>query len=125
MRPKTICRYPGCGRAQEASYCTEHEKKARAHYPTRPSEHANLYNYGWTKIRRVFLMQHPICKRCEDKGRLTPATVVDHIVPHKGDTALFYDPANFQPLCASCHAIKTNKEDGGFGNPIRAGGAKK
>ncbi|WP_345799048.1 HNH endonuclease [Agrobacterium pusense] len=27
----------------------------------------------------------------------------DHIEPHKGDEALFYDPSNLQSLCAPCH----------------------
>ena len=38
---------------------------------------------------------------------LTPATVVDHIVPHRGDHALFWDEQNWQPLCKSCHDKKT------------------
>ena len=31
------------------------------------------------------------------------ATVVDHIVPHKGDEARFHDLNNLQSLCATCH----------------------
>ena len=48
------------------------------------------------------------------QGRRTPATVVDHIVPHKGDKKLFWDSGNWQPLCGPCHSRKTAKEDGGF-----------
>jgi 5-methylcytosine-specific restriction enzyme A len=32
-----------------------------------------------------------------------PATVVDHIEPHRGDTGRFWDKANHQPLCKPCH----------------------
>jgi shikimate kinase len=32
------------------------------------------------------------------------ATVVDHIKPHRGDQALFWDKNNWQPLCTHCHA---------------------
>jgi len=32
-----------------------------------------------------------------------PATVVDHIIPHRGDEALFNDRNNLQSLCAPCH----------------------
>ncbi|WP_223866012.1 HNH endonuclease [Salipiger aestuarii] len=32
-----------------------------------------------------------------------PATVVDHIQPHKGDKALFWDRNNWQPICKHCH----------------------
>lgn len=29
--------------------------------------------------------------------------MVDHIVPHKGDEALFFDSGNLQSLCKPCH----------------------
>ncbi|MEZ0212451.1 MAG: hypothetical protein ACAH27_05805 [Xanthobacteraceae bacterium] len=32
-----------------------------------------------------------------------PATVVDHITPHKGDEDLFFRRANLQPLCKRHH----------------------
>ena len=32
-----------------------------------------------------------------------PATVVDHIAPHKGDPALFYNYSNTQSLCVGHH----------------------
>ncbi|MEG0049160.1 MAG: HNH endonuclease signature motif containing protein [Clostridia bacterium] len=40
-------------------------------------------------------------------GRLTFATVVDHIVPHRGDGELFWHKENWQPLCKDCHDWKT------------------
>ena len=48
---------------------------------------------------------------CEKRGKLTPATVVDHIVPHRGDRKLFWDEKNWQPLCKRCHDTKTLTED--------------
>ena len=41
------------------------------------------------------------------QGNLTPATVVDHIIPHRGDMKLFWDESNWQALCESCHNHKT------------------
>ena len=38
-------------------------------------------------------------------------TVVDHIVPHRGDQKLFWDKSNWQPLCKACHDRKTWRED--------------
>ena len=43
------------------------------------------------------------------EGKLTPATVVDHIVPHRGDPRLFWDEKNWQPLCKECHDRKTGQ----------------
>ena len=39
----------------------------------------------------------------EAEGKVRPASVVDHITPHKGDQALFWDEANWQSLCAPHH----------------------
>jgi 5-methylcytosine-specific restriction protein A len=46
-------------------------------------------------------------------NKVTAATVVDHVIPHKGDKALFWDESNWQPMCAPCHSSKTVKEDMG------------
>jgi 5-methylcytosine-specific restriction endonuclease McrA len=45
---------------------------------------------------------------CERLGRLTPATVVDHIRRHAGHAdPLFWDTGNLQSLCKPCHdAVK-------------------
>lgn len=40
---------------------------------------------------------------CAAEGRITAANVVDHIAPHRGDPALFWDQANWQPLCKLHH----------------------
>lgn len=54
---------------------------------------------------------------CQAQGKLTPATVVDHIKPHKGDSALFWDTGNWQGLCTHHHnstkqAIEKGKGQG-------------
>jgi 5-methylcytosine-specific restriction endonuclease McrA len=68
----------------------------------------------WRKARAWYLYQHPLCALCERVGKDTPATVVDHIKPHCGDPALFWDASNWQPLCASCHSgIKRIQEHHG------------
>lgn len=46
-------------------------------------------------------------------GRLTPATIVDHIRPHKGDPALFWDPANHDSLCTPHHDATKQREEHG------------
>ncbi len=41
------------------------------------------------------------------ENKLTPATVVDHIIPHRGDQKLFWDENNWQGLCEHHHNTKT------------------
>lgn len=72
------------------------------------------YTYRWQKARRLFLLEHPLCRFCQREGRLKPATIVDHITPHRGDEELFWDESNWQALCKPCHdAIKQRMEKSG------------
>jgi 5-methylcytosine-specific restriction protein A len=76
----------------------------------RPSAARRGYGPRWRRARTVFLARHPLCVRCQAKGRLEPSTVVDHIVPHRGDQKLFWDESNWQGLCKLCHDAKTARE---------------
>lgn len=77
------------------------------------------YGYRWQQARDIFLRANPLCRMCEQAGALVAATVVDHIVPHKGDPALFWDQDNnWQPLCATHHSASKQAEDKRGGGPI-------
>lgn len=65
------------------------------------------YGYRWQKERADYLRLYPLCRECERSGFVKAATVVDHIEPHRGDQALFWDRTNWQPLCGPCHTAKT------------------
>jgi len=69
------------------------------------------YTYAWQKARAAFLVRYPLCAQCERMGRTTVATVVDHVTPHRGDRALFWDSGNWQSLCASCHSGWKQREE--------------
>lgn len=68
------------------------------------------YGRAWQKARLVFLSDHRFCESHKSWGVLEPATVVDHIEPHRGDYDLFWDTGNWQALCAKCHNRKTGRE---------------
>ena len=108
------CTWAGCAAlVSQGSRCAEHKRKAEHE---RGSAHERGYTSAWTKARAAYLASHPLCARCQRDGRVTAAGVVDHIVPHRGDKALFWDSdGNWQPLCKPCHDRKTATEDGGFG----------
>lgn len=85
----------------------------------RKTAHQRGYGYRWRKERLHFLDQNPLCKFCEDEGKVTAATVVDHITPHKGDEILFWDVDNWQPLCEQCHnSTKALIENGKDMRPV-------
>ena len=80
---------------------------------TKDRAHAAERGYGakWQRERRKFLESNPFCVKCYEEGHITMATVVDHIVPHRGDRKLFWDRSNWQPLCEHHHNVKTMTED--------------
>lgn len=69
------------------------------------------YNYKWQQAREGFLRKHPLCVYCERNGMVTAATVVDHIIPHRGDMKLFWISDNWQSLCSTCHSSVKAKEE--------------
>jgi 5-methylcytosine-specific restriction protein A len=84
----------------------------------RGSPTARGYDYEWTKARKQFLVENPVCScgpSCCPKGCGQQATVVDHMIPHKGNMKLFWNQANWQPRAKECHDRKTATTDGGFG----------
>lgn len=88
----------------------------------RGSRHERGYDSRWDKARLTYLRHHPLCVHCERDGRTEAATVVDHIIPHRGDKKMFWDKTNWQPLCKRHHDVKTASEDGGFGNRHQSSG---
>jgi 5-methylcytosine-specific restriction protein A len=60
--------------------------------------------------RARWLQMHPLCVECERAGKVTAATVPDHIVAlvNGGEDT----EANLQSLCEECHRIKTARDLG-------------
>ncbi len=106
-KPRRPCRYPGCpGFAEQGQvFCKDHIMWSGDRL--RGGADARGYNAEWRKARAAYLRRHPLCVECQKEGKLTPATVVDHIIPHRGDSKLFWDESNWQSLCKGCHDRKT------------------
>ena len=118
--PKRKCIEPGCTRWAEpgSPRCRDHAREFSRR--DRQRQFADLYNTGvWRRMRARQLRDFPLCAECIRHGKVTAATEVDHITPHKGDAKLFFDKRNLQSLCKRCHSAKTAREDGGFGNVLR------
>lgn len=77
------------------------------------------YGGRWQRERKRFLRSHPLCAMCERDGRVELATVVDHIIPHKGNDTLMWDEGNWQALCTTHHNGEKQRIDKG-GRPTRA-----
>jgi 5-methylcytosine-specific restriction protein A len=118
-RPKSICRQPGCGAVIDSpGWCKIHAKvKQQQDAKERGTAQERGYTSRWSKARTTFLRKNPLCENCRIGGRVVPASVVDHIIPHKlkeaidsGDEQritqarqIFWNSDNWASLCKPCH----------------------
>lgn len=113
--PKHPCATSGCGNLVErgrarCDSCTSKRELADAEVRGTATERG--YDHRWQAARARYLTEHPLCVVCQAAGRVTPARVVDHVIPHRGNEQLFWDESNWQALCDftspyNCHGRKT------------------
>lgn len=102
-----ICHKAGCGALTYDRFCEAHRLEYQRKFRrARGSSADQGYGWRWEKYSKRYRQQHPLCVYCKRQGILTPAEVVDHIVPHRKDDVLKWDPHNHQALCKVCHDHK-------------------
>jgi hypothetical protein len=86
--------------------------------PHPPSEWRSWYQLQSWRKRRVYQLKiEPLCRRCRELGRTTPALVADHVTPHKGDWNAFV-LGELQSLCAECHQRKLVDQTRGYRSDV-------
>jgi 5-methylcytosine-specific restriction protein A len=116
--PQHPCGFPGCPILVDSIHrrCERHRTQERREIDqNRGSAARRGYDSRWRAARKRYFAIHPLCVECQRMGRLSAATIVDHIVPHKGDPNLFWNQSNWQALCRRCHNRKTATHDGRWG----------
>lgn len=126
--PLRPCLETGCPERVKRGRCDKHEAEHRqAIDRARGGASDRGYGWKWHQRRSAFLVRFPLCGMrqgdalrdrltdCQREGRATPATMVDHLIPHKGDRALFWDQRNWCASCGTCNRTKAVKEEGRFG----------
>lgn len=109
-RSKKPCSHPNCPELVNPGevYCKKHKTLSyREDRQKRGTASSRGYNYRWQVASRLYLKKNPLCVMCGKEGKVTPATVVDHIIPHRGDYSLFWDESNWQALCTYHHNRKS------------------
>ena len=110
MPPRSYkpCSYPGCGNLtkDKSGRCSQHPKVPWE----RHAGNAVVRKRGTTliRLRRKLFARDPLCAMCKAAGRVTLATVRDHVVPLQEGGA--DDESNVQGLCATCHDQKSLTE---------------
>lgn len=95
------------------------------------SSTARGYGYKWQQARAGYLAKQPYCVYCARelgivatpglpeflsqciRGGVNRASVVDHIIAHRGDMKLFWDTTNWQSLCSTHHSRDKQREEAG------------
>lgn len=80
---------------------------------SRDKQYIKLINsHRWHQVRHAQMVAEPLCERCKEDGRITPATEVHHRTPvERGKTfeertQLAYDTSNLESLCHACHKAR-------------------
>ncbi len=87
------------------SFVPSHRKNVGKKFNGRAKIDA-MYDVTWEKYRARFLAINKECYAC---GK--PSQVVDHLIPHLGNSGLFEKLDNHLPLCIPCHNTLTSKFD--------------
>ena len=109
--PKRPCTWPGCGELTDGGRCEKHKRQERKQIEdARGTAHQRGYTFRWSKYSKAYIRAHPLCAICQRAGIIKATECVDHIIPHKGDSELFWDPANHQAACKQCNDRKAVSE---------------
>jgi 5-methylcytosine-specific restriction protein A len=97
---------PLCGfYALPNGFCLAHQNQQRAQSAAVPGTSLR-HTARFLRERHYYLLCHPMCATC----RIEVATILDHIVPHRGIPRLFWNQSNWQGLCVHCHGVKSARE---------------
>jgi 5-methylcytosine-specific restriction protein A len=73
-------------------------------------ERQRIYDTArWRSLRAAYLMEHPLCERCKENGRIKSAEDVHHrrtfvgIADFSEQKAVAYDYENLMAVCRQCH----------------------
>lgn len=101
-----VCLESGCPAIVPRGRCAVHQKPdVRQNASVRTWYHTPQ----WEALKQAVRQDEPWCRACLAQGITVAGTQTDHIVPHRGDSALFWGRDNLQNLCQSCHSAKTGR----------------
>ena len=98
------CAEPTCGAIVTKGYCAAHavrQEQQRGNYDTR----RRYRTVRWDRLRAQVLRDAQY--RCAHCHQVRLKLEIDHIVRPGADDAAFWNRANLQPLCRTCHQQKT------------------
>lgn len=107
------CAEPRCPVLVASGRCPAHQPvrsalKQRDRQRRRAGQPGRRWYYSapWQRLRDHVLRS--AAWTCAGCGHVVLELDVDHITPHRGNPQVFWNRANLQALCKTCHARKTH-----------------
>jgi 5-methylcytosine-specific restriction protein A len=100
------CRHPGCPNlAVRGGYCVDHqsEQAKRPVEGRRGSARERGYTRAWERLRAYVLRTEPLCRPCQERGIIRPATLVHHLDPISDGHPNLPSLDRLVPMCDECH----------------------
>ncbi|EPM7559717.1 HNH endonuclease [Enterococcus faecium] len=103
-------------RSRDKGYQQRYNRTVR----NRTQQKTEQYNFyrtrEWSQLRNLALERdHYLCQYCKVQGIITPAKIVDHIVPIEYAPQLSSELENLADICGACHRLKTDWEQKYYG----------
>ena len=104
-KPLHYCNQPGCHETTRERYCEKHKPLHEWHKTT---SYKRTTGRKLQRQRAQLFAEQPLCVECVRQGRVSVATIRDHIIP-LGEGGSDTDD-NIQGLCRECSDRKTAEE---------------
>jgi 5-methylcytosine-specific restriction enzyme A len=124
---KMPCRHAGCrALLDKPGFCDKHRREVfkvqRQALTVDKVAHDRFYHRAALKrVRALQLQLEPLCRECRKTGKLTVASVVDHIIERSKGGA-DYDMSNLRSVCTPCHnritRLSNNRTGGARGKSL-------
>ena len=105
-KPLHLCNKAGCTSLTRERYCDKHKKEYNRYNRERnDKEYVEFYKTKeWQQMRKLALARDRYqCVMCRNKGIITMADMVHHIIPVKKDWNKRLELDNLMSLCDACH----------------------
>jgi 5-methylcytosine-specific restriction enzyme A len=103
-RALSVCAFKGCPTLVPGGYCSAHRKPLWSG----DGQAVRISGRRLQRLRKALFDRQPLCVECQRQGRLSIATIRDHVIPlAEGGQDI---ESNTQPLCQSCSDAKTARE---------------
>jgi hypothetical protein len=112
MKPKKRCNQSSCKDLidYDKKYCSKHEGNDSKDYNKfirnnkENKKYSDFYNSKeWRNLRKLFILENPLCKYCLDEGEVKLAEIIHHKEEIKEHFDKRLDPNNLESVCRIHH----------------------